>query len=38
MYEEVKDKIEKENPSLFEEINSLKLVIKTGHTKFKEIN
>ena len=32
------DKIEKKLPKLIEEENLLKLVIETGHTKFKEIN
>ena len=37
IYEEIKDKIEKMEPSIVEEKNILKLVLKTGHTKFKEI-
>ena len=36
-FEEMKDKIYKTEPSVFEESNSLKLVLNTGHTKYKEI-
>ena len=37
IFVEIKDKIEKSKPNIYEEKNSLKLVIATDHTKFKEI-
>ena len=37
IFEEIKDKIEKKEPKLYEESNILKLVIETGHTKFRQI-
>lgn len=37
IFEEIKDKISKKSPKLFEEKNTLNLVIETGNTKFKEI-
>ena len=37
IFEEIKDKITKNDPQLSEESNSLKLIINTGNTKFKEI-
>ena len=38
IFEEIKDKITKKEPQLIEESNSLRLIIDTGNTKFKEIN
>ena len=38
MFDELIDKLEKKEPKLIEEDNSLKLSIETGHTKFKQVN
>lgn len=38
IYDELKDKIEKKEPKIFEEDNTIKLAIETFHTKYKEIN
>ena len=37
IFEEIKDKMEKKEPKLYEESHILRLVIETGHTKFKQI-
>ena len=37
IFEEIKDKITKKEPQLYEESNSLQLIIDTGNTKFREI-
>ena len=38
IFDELNDKIAKIKPKLYEEDNSIKLIIKTFHTKYKEIN
>ena len=37
IFEEIINKIEFKKPMLFEETNSLKIIIETGHSKFKDI-